>query len=711
MNFGFSGPTTLNIVGTAANDVLMLTASIGVNQWIGTIDGGAGTDTLYLRSDYYSGYFDLSDLSVLSGIEIIRATSERETIWLRDDQLLGVATIDGGAGSYDDSLLLEGTNFDLRAKAILNFARINLLSDNSVVTLADKATAFKINGFGQNDHLIMNGVSLSSEEREALHAKGIDKITYGDGAVSINEAPVIANLSRSSVRTVPGQSVLLDSGADAAITDDDGVISSLSVRIEGQKLPTESIGIDTTGAVRLSDGLFAGSKISVDGTEIGTIYSAPGEDLSVALTSGATPQLVNKLVRAVTYVNINADPTFAAHRTIRVTASDDGMRKGVATIDVIVASANVMVLTSGLDALSGTAADEVFVAGLNDLGAGDVLDGGAGFDTLRFSVPNAQPWDRAKYDFTKLGAFIGIEKVQGSDAEETFAFNAQTLSAVTALDGGKPDFFTAGDTLHLHGPSLDLRGKAISNIETISFADNASTLLISDSKLATFISGQGGKNIWVILEGRTFTDLERHELQSNGVKKISDASGTYTSSGYRPPEAPGMNIEGSGNSELMVGGSGADTIKGANGHDKIYGGNGHDTLSGDNGNDTIRGELGRDILKGGAGRDAFVFDTKPNKSSNLDKILDFKVKDDSIWLDNAVFTKLGTKGTEAKPVPLLKDVFVVGSKAKDKNDYVVYDKAKGILFYDPDGSGKSKAVEIANLSKKLAMTHKDFFVI
>ncbi|QRM28569.1 hypothetical protein [Microvirga sp. VF16] len=391
MSFGFSGPTTLNIVGTAANDVLTLTASVGVSQWIGTIDGGAGNDTLHLRSDSYSGYFDLSDLTILSDVEIIRATSNYDTIWLRDDHLRDVVTIDGGAGSSDDSLLLEGTNFDLRAKTILNFARINLLSDNSVVMLADKATAFKIKGFGQNDHLIMNGVSLSSEERQALHASGIDKITYADGAVSINEAPVIANLNRSSVRTVPGQSVLLDPGADAVITDDDGVISSLSARIEGSKLPTESIGIDTTGAVRLSDGLFAGSKISVDGTEIGEIYSALGEDLSVALTSGATPELVNKLVRAITYVNINADPTLAVHRKVIVTASDDGMRKGVATIDVTVATANVMVLTSGLDALSGTAADEIFVADLNGLGPGDVLDGAAGFDTLRFSVPNAQP--------------------------------------------------------------------------------------------------------------------------------------------------------------------------------------------------------------------------------------------------------------------------------------------------------------------------------
>jgi hypothetical protein len=50
-------------------------------------------------------------------------------------------------------------------------------------------------------------------------------------------------------------------------------------------------------------------------------------------------------------------------------------------------------------------------------------------------------------------------------------------------------------------------------------------------------------------------------------------------------------------------------------------------------------------------------------------------------------------------------------KAKDKNGYVIYDNKKGVLYYDADGSGKGKQVEIASLSKKLAMTYKDFFVI
>jgi hypothetical protein len=34
-----------------------------------------------------------------------------------------------------------------------------------------------------------------------------------------------------------------------------------------------------------------------------------------------------------------------------------------------------------------------------------------------------------------------------------------------------------------------------------------------------------------------------------------------------------------------------------------------------------------------------------------------------------------------------------------------------VLYYDADGSGAGKALEIATLTKKLPMTYKDFFVI
>jgi Ca2+-binding RTX toxin-like protein len=148
-----------------------------------------------------------------------------------------------------------------------------------------------------------------------------------------------------------------------------------------------------------------------------------------------------------------------------------------------------------------------------------------------------------------------------------------------------------------------------------------------------------------------------------------------------------------------------------NRHDNdLHGRAGNDILNGGLGHDALHGGAGRDRLTGGLGRDLFVFDTKPNKAANQDRITDYSVKDDSIWLDNAIFTKLG-RGTEASPRKISKSYFKVGDRAADKNDYVVYNSKTGVLSYDADGSGRGKAVEIAQLSKNLKMTYNDLFIV
>ena len=141
----------------------------------------------------------------------------------------------------------------------------------------------------------------------------------------------------------------------------------------------------------------------------------------------------------------------------------------------------------------------------------------------------------------------------------------------------------------------------------------------------------------------------------------------------------------------------------------LRGTGGRDVLTGTEANEKISGGLGKDVLTGGAGSDIFVFDTRPNKT-NLDTITDYSVADDSIWLDNSVFKKLG-KGSESKPQALNRKFFAF-DKAKDGNDYLVYVKKTGVLYYDADGSGSGKAVEIAKLPKKLAgFSAGEFFVI
>ena len=57
-------------------------------------------------------------------------------------------------------------------------------------------------------------------------------------------------------------------------------------------------------------------------------------------------------------------------------------------------------------------------------------------------------------------------------------------------------------------------------------------------------------------------------------------------------------------------------------------------------------------------------------------------------------------------ITLKKSFFTIGSSAKDKDDYVIYNNKTGAIYYDYDGSGAGKAVQLASLSKKLKMTRR-----
>jgi hypothetical protein len=145
------------------------------------------------------------------------------------------------------------------------------------------------------------------------------------------------------------------------------------------------------------------------------------------------------------------------------------------------------------------------------------------------------------------------------------------------------------------------------------------------------------------------------------------------------------------------------TYAGTSKNDRLTGSAGNDRIESEIGNDTLWGKSGNDVLVGGAGRDSFTFDTKLG-ASNIDVILDFNVKDDTIRLNDTVFTKL-------KSGKLSPESFVVGQKPLDAQDRIIYNKKTGSLSYDPDGSGSSRAIQFAKIDAGLKLKAADFLVI
>jgi len=167
-------------------------------------------------------------------------------------------------------------------------------------------------------------------------------------------------------------------------------------------------------------------------------------------------------------------------------------------------------------------------------------------------------------------------------------------------------------------------------------------------------------------------------------------------------DAGNDKLFGDADNDWIYGGKGNDRIDGGIANDFLYGGADRDKIYGRDDNDRLDGGDGNDVLSGGPGADIYVFSTKLG-AGNIDRVADFDIGSDALWLSKAVFKKL-PEG------PLPADYFHRGTKAADKNDYVVYDQKHGVLIYDKNGSGKGGAQVVAKFDKGTDLHNSDIYV-
>jgi Ca2+-binding RTX toxin-like protein len=254
-----------------------------------------------------------------------------------------------------------------------------------------------------------------------------------------------------------------------------------------------------------------------------------------------------------------------------------------------------------------------------------------------------------------------------------------------------------------------LNGKGV---DALNATDNVLTLSVAQLKALGSVGLTADDAVRLADAGTALASLSAGEitgLAARGVDSLdaTDNAVTLSLSQYQSLGALQIAAE---DRVTVNGTSASERIDGRANNEYLKGFGGNDRLNGNDGNDWLSGGTGKDILTGGRGADVFVFDTRPSKKTNFDTVRDFNVRDDSVYLDNAIFKKLG-KGSEANPGKLNKAFFQIGERADDRNDYLIYNNKTGILYYDADGSGSAHQVEIAKLSKNLKLTYKDFFII
>lgn len=156
------------------------------------------------------------------------------------------------------------------------------------------------------------------------------------------------------------------------------------------------------------------------------------------------------------------------------------------------------------------------------------------------------------------------------------------------------------------------------------------------------------------------------------------------------------NGTGNGSANVIIGNGAGNILSGLAGRD---------SLSGAGGADTLNGGAGSDTLNGGAGSDMFRFDTALSALNNVDTIVGFSVINDTMQLDDDIFTAAGGVGT------LTASAFRVGTSAADADDRIIYDRDTGKIYYDADGNGSGGQVLFAYVTAGLTLSNADFQII
>ena len=109
------------------------------------------------------------------------------------------------------------------------------------------------------------------------------------------------------------------------------------------------------------------------------------------------------------------------------------------------------------------------------------------------------------------------------------------------------------------------------------------------------------------------------------------------------------------------------------------------------------------MLWGNKGHDKFVFDSALG-GGNVDTIEDMEHGTDKIWLAKSIFPAIGNH--------LGSGEFQMGNHADDPNDFIIYNKSKGKLFYDPDGDGNTYSkIKFAEVDHGTKLDYHDFAMI
>ena len=372
---------------------------------------------------------------------------------------------------------------------------------------------------------------------------------------------------------------------------------------------------------------------------------------------------------------------------------------------------------AGADRLQGDDGDDLLYGFLDNSGedaglidGADTLDGGAGSDTLRGNRGNDSLSGGDGDD--NLRGDAGNDTIDGGLGYDRVSIRFDELPRATGVTFSAALIGTIPELLFGDGRGgQDL----LKSIEAVNLTGTAYADTLTGSAGNDYFRGEGGDDV---LRGESgfdvviFDDAPGAVQADLSLQRALGAEGSDSLVGFEglSGSAFGDTLKGNSGVNSLEGMAGNDTLSGVGGDDELFGGNGNDLLDGGAGNDVLVGELGQDrllgssgkdqlwggggadTLTGGIGNDGFYFSDGPEAGGVFDRITDFMVGEDHIYLYSPAYAGLGPDGT------LASEAFTIGAAASTADQRLIFNDQTGRLYYDADGNGEQAQLLLASIA-------------
>jgi Ca2+-binding RTX toxin-like protein/beta-glucanase (GH16 family) len=659
-----NGPATADL-STLADGAI--TVTISESTGVGLSATGTGGSTILDSTADNGG--DLAVSFTNTDIEGVAAVHVNFTI-------VGLDKDSNATLTFTDHLG-DSVTANVAAKSTTGYVDLTGLADGPVnVTITATDGAFNVaNGAGATLNLDLGEASTGFGVAAAptlIGKAGIGAVAYGvsglpagtTGIVTFTDSQgsqLTVDVPSNGIRTIDLSS-FHDGPVAVAIVADDGAGHTTpgaggSVTLD----TTADAGGDLAMTFNQPDGPFdvthvayAVSGLDSDATAVVTFTDNVGDSITVNVAANG-PETVDLSSLAPGAVTVIIEATDAAGNT----APDDPSLKpytiGLEEVDFRpIEVDHFFRSTITHDTITGTSGNDMILAE----GAGDVVDGGDGEDTLSYAWAPAAVTVMLRSDGVKEAVggagkitMFNFENLVGSAYDDTLTGDAGPNKLIGGA-GNDMLMGKGGDDLLVGGPGDDvLTGGAGNDTAWYGSAPSAVTIDLNNtgpqdtggagvdtlvsmenvvgSDYADVITGDGNPNVLDggkgddVLSGGKGADTllggDGNDLLEGGPggDLLDGGAGVNTASYGSATGAIRVDLTLSGpqytgkegydtllNIQNISGSNFADTLSGDDGSNVLFGGDGNDLLDGRGGNDVLNGGAGADTIIGGAGDDA-----------------------------------------------------------------------------------------------------------